>query len=580
MQVLRSPRFLLRIGGSCLLLAGGCFNPKAPTSDDEDSGSMSHETMGFSDNSSDGSPDAGDVPPTCGNGRVDAAELCDATATMDVECAAVGNFIGGVLGCRDDCREYDVSGCISQGCGNDMLEVGEQCEPGLALPDSCESLGYVSGELSCAANCTFAQDNCVATLCGDGEVDEGEECDTETSLSTTCGDLGYDEGTLSCSEDCTFDRSACVRTSCGNGDLEDGEECEPTLMSAIDCSALPDASFDSGMATCSETSCSFITSDCGRCGNGRVENEEECDDGNGVDTDDCTISCERPPDCGTPDAPLVVSDSGATAIAANSFAVYWTNTSGEQFEFRPDLAQPRRLDRTVAAETSGLDADDTGMIAFGSTQLTYTALPGGDAGWANSGVEIRLAALSGSYVFTALNGGPIEYLDRDGAYQDDEAGFVDAVDGDPSNEEFYAGIDEGVYRLSPGSFASASRTRAFIDALALSRDFVAWSTRYVAVAIGPRNSSGEVEAQEPGSPSEFRSATAMALLDDPDGARTWLFVSSDLGSIGYSVGQVGSTFADLAVLVSERGSIRDVVATPFGVFWLEDGAIYRVCRPT
>src|SRR5690606_8992440 len=150
--------------------------------------------------------------------------------------------------------------------------------------------------------------------------------------------------------------------------------------------------------------------------------------------------------------------------------------------------------------------------------------------------------------------------DREGAYLDDEEGFVTAVDGDPMTGEFFAGIDEVVYSLIPGSLTSSTRIRAPADAIALSRDFVAWSTVYVPVAIRSRTSTGEGGIQEPVSPAEFRSATAMAMLDDPDGTRTWLFVSSEGGSIGYSEARVGSIFEEVVVLVSDRAPIRDVVA--------------------
>ena len=49
--------------------------------------------------------------------------------------------------------------------------------------------------------------------CGDGIVDSGENCDGSNLTGNTCASLGYSGGTLSCSSSCTFDTSGCYTTT-------------------------------------------------------------------------------------------------------------------------------------------------------------------------------------------------------------------------------------------------------------------------------------------------------------------------------------------------------------------------------
>ncbi len=51
-------------------------------------------------------------------------------------------------------------------CGNGALDLGEQCDPGLALAESCGSLGHGAGALACSATCTYDTRSCEANSCG------------------------------------------------------------------------------------------------------------------------------------------------------------------------------------------------------------------------------------------------------------------------------------------------------------------------------------------------------------------------------------------------------------------------------
>jgi len=50
----------------------------------------------------------------------------------------------------------------------------------------------------------------VIAFCGNGTVEEGEQCDGSDLAGQTCESLGYAGGTLSCNPDCTFDTSGCT----------------------------------------------------------------------------------------------------------------------------------------------------------------------------------------------------------------------------------------------------------------------------------------------------------------------------------------------------------------------------------
>ncbi len=159
-------------------------------------------------------------------------------------------------------------------CGNCILESGEECDDG--------DLGY---NKTCLPGCKWA-------TCGDGYVRAGvEECDP-----------GRGGDTRTCNRDCTISRcgdgvvnmvageecdlgrlngptSGCStqcrrQTVCGNNLLETGEQCDMGVMNSNSSYCL---------STCNKASC----------GDGLLFGGfERCDDGNFIDSDSCTTSCE------------------------------------------------------------------------------------------------------------------------------------------------------------------------------------------------------------------------------------------------------------------------------------------------
>lgn len=141
----------------------------------------------------------------------------------------------------------DQMSCISNSCGNGIVEAGEVCDDGNVLDHD-----------GCSADCTSDE------KCGNGIVDlsMGEVCDDKNQLS---GD--------GCSADCKSDES------CGNGIIDVGEMCDTgSLLQGQRCSA--DCKSDM------------------RCGNGIKDEGELCDDHNNVNGDGCSADCLSIERCG------------------------------------------------------------------------------------------------------------------------------------------------------------------------------------------------------------------------------------------------------------------------------------------
>ncbi len=224
----------------------------------------------------DGNTDSGDScrndctlppPPSCGNDAIDAGETCDppgsdpdpaggnlcrlgctycgdGTADAGEECDD-GNDVDGDS-CRNDCTVPE-----PPTCGNDTLDGGETCDPPGSDP------GAPGGSL-CRVNCTY---------CGDATAQAGEDCDD--------GNTNDDDA---CANDCTLNQPP----TCGNGSMDPGETCDPPGTDPLPV----------GGNLC-RTSCTY-------CGDGAVNADEVCDDGNDVDGDSCRNDCTLnvAPSCG------------------------------------------------------------------------------------------------------------------------------------------------------------------------------------------------------------------------------------------------------------------------------------------
>jgi cysteine-rich repeat protein len=219
----------------------------------------------------------------CGDGKKNpATEACDngpLNGTVGNPCTAnctLVNCPNGVLDAGEQCDDGANSGpgkrcnlsCKFNVCGDGDTQTGvEQCDGGNGSPRD-------------TASCDL---DCTDPVCGDGHknTQAGEECDD-----------GADNGTLgsTCS-------ASCKLITCGNGVREQNEACDAGLNGVkkdsatcdFDCSlpscgdghknTLAGEDCDDGVnngtagSTCSAT-CRSVS-----CGNGDIEQNEECDDG-------------------------------------------------------------------------------------------------------------------------------------------------------------------------------------------------------------------------------------------------------------------------------------------------------------
>ncbi len=278
-------------------------------------------------------------PPAfiCGNGVTrGASEQCDDGNTTsgdgcDSNCQVEGVCGDDVLNpyteeC-DDGNLYSGDGCtgrcIDEGpgavCGNGFRERffgggAEQCDDGNAASgDGCSSACQIEVEYCgdgitngteecddgnsnntdvCANDCTFG----VYSVCGDGEVTLGEDCDDGNTLdgdscSSVCLDDPFTEvpGLCTAASDCedvagiftrvfgfTVDSSMICDESCGDGYLQETEECDDGN----------NTSGDGCSVTCTDETAGAV------CGNGIEEIGEGCDDGGNESGDGCDAYCE------------------------------------------------------------------------------------------------------------------------------------------------------------------------------------------------------------------------------------------------------------------------------------------------
>ena len=125
----------------------------------------------------------------------------------------------------------------------------------------------------------------------DGESDSGqipnEDTDGGSSASGTAGAGDTDDGAGSTGPDkepmCgdgVLDAGGCY--VCGNGEVEDAEDCDGSVNSGVTCESL---GFEGGTVACG-SDCFFDTSDCSTCSDGVVNGFEVCD-GNDVGGETC-----------------------------------------------------------------------------------------------------------------------------------------------------------------------------------------------------------------------------------------------------------------------------------------------------
>ncbi len=152
-------------------------------------------------------------------------------------------------------------------CGNDIKEEGEKCDGDMKTCKSIDSNftdGYAQCNTSCSGYDTSTCSGGSGNLCGNHNIDNGEICDGD---SIPCKQLAGapENGTAKCAKDClSWDKSGCYGggNSGGNGESGNNEN------SGNDDNKV-------------------------NCGNGFLDDGEQCDDGNRIDGDGCSKYCMK-----------------------------------------------------------------------------------------------------------------------------------------------------------------------------------------------------------------------------------------------------------------------------------------------
>ena len=229
-----------------------------------------------------------------GNGR--AADACSADSdcintAANPKCITEEGWTDGY--CSAECTKN--TDCYN---GNSNVE----CYQGRCIA-KC-SYNKVRQGYACVSNKILPQGTEGEASCGNKIKETGEKCDGDT-LSCKAIDSSFTSGNAHCNSKCTgYDTSTCAGGGdlCGNGNIDSDELCDGD---EIACSKI-DGAPKNGTATCSSDCSSWNTSNCyndgesgsdgsyagsENCGNGLVEDDEQCDDGNRISGDGCSKYC-------------------------------------------------------------------------------------------------------------------------------------------------------------------------------------------------------------------------------------------------------------------------------------------------
>ncbi len=234
--------------------------------------------------------------PRCGDGirQTLLGENCDGPDFGGETCLSLG-YAGGSLSCTSGCL-IDTTGCTwpPSICGDGIVSkpndngVNEDCDTvvvGMGCPSE-----YYGGSVLCTRGCKYDYSNCTTVQpprCGDGYVNTpNEQCDGGDLNGQSCVSRGFTRGDLACGGNCMFDESYCTTDTpprCGDNFVnQDFEYCDGTDLNGNSCES---RGFVSGTLRCTG-SCAFDPRECSMCNNNGV-----CQPRTGETADNCMGDC-------------------------------------------------------------------------------------------------------------------------------------------------------------------------------------------------------------------------------------------------------------------------------------------------
>ncbi|MDX2021733.1 MAG: hypothetical protein SF187_15935 [Deltaproteobacteria bacterium] len=276
-----------------------------------------------------------DCTVVCGNGVVEAGELCDTGVAQgkagacppscdDKNACTLDVLMG--AGCKSRCVHREVNpsgesdGCCPpntsaaadpdcpNACGNGRIDGKETCDKAIAAgqpgacPTACPVFGCITQSLqgtadACSARCEAAGAVACSMAAADGCCAPGCTNLTDLDCVATCGN-GVLDARETCDKGLTSGPGACP-TSCVATDacFEPQWDSEGSCLDR--CLQRPITAFKSGDGCCPPGGNRSVDGDCASvCGNGIVETNETCDRAIGADQPGaCPQTCVAPNAC-------------------------------------------------------------------------------------------------------------------------------------------------------------------------------------------------------------------------------------------------------------------------------------------
>lgn len=198
-------------------------------------------------------------------------------------------------------------------CGEDQVCINNLCETArcgdgvVSRGEECDELDDVSGDgcepITCQFSCTTAED-CPSSDCATASCDDNACTLTATDDGTSCSPPTGDDGTCQMGE--------CISSNCGNGIVDEGEECEPEMFEGCvacqyecesneDCDDLQPCN---GVETCNMAEFACVAGEALDCNDGDECTDDACSDLSGM----CLNVLIDPDMDGYADAALTCSD--------------------------------------------------------------------------------------------------------------------------------------------------------------------------------------------------------------------------------------------------------------------------------